>query len=396
MDIFDKEHLNHLLERSGRSLLSLYMPTHRTGREMQQDPIRFKNLLSQAEQNLSESGLQKPEIDSALKFAHRLQVDGKFWQHMSDGLALFLSEDFMEFYRLPVTFEPLLIISERFYIKPLLPLINKNGHFYILALSQKEIRLFKGGLFGIDEIDLKATPTSLQEALPFDDPEKQLQFHTGGTSPRNTGSHPAEFHGQGATEADAKTNLLRYFQKVDQGVIELLGSEKFPLVLAGLDYLLPIYREANSYPHLITESIEGNPDQLSTGEIHQLAWKLIEGYFAADEHKALGRFEELQGAGSKLASTKIEKILPAAYFGRVDTLFVAQEIQFWGTLDSEGGILEKHQKFRIGDQDLLDIAAAQTLLNRGLVYALDLDRMPGENPIAAIFRYTYDEHQTSN
>jgi hypothetical protein len=30
-------------------------------------------------------------------------------------------------------------------------------------------------------------------------------------------------------------------------------------VLAGVEYLLPIYREANTYPHLLAEGIHGNP-----------------------------------------------------------------------------------------------------------------------------------------
>lgn len=388
MENLNRNKLNQLLEMSGQALISLYMPTHRVGREMQQDPIRFKNLLSEAEDRLSERGFRRPEIEAMLQPAHRLQTDIEFWQHLSDGLALFIGAKFMKYFRLPINFEQLLIIAERFHLKPLLPLLSKNGHFFVLVLSQKQIRLFEGSLFSIDEIDLEDVPTSLREALRYDHPEKQLQFHTGATTPSGVGAHAVSFHGQGVSEADAKTDLLRYFQKVDHGLMEMLADEQAPLVLAGVDYLLPIYQRANNYPHLTTEFIEGNYDQVEVGELHRGAWKIVEPIFEAGQQEALARFQELSGSGSKLASAKVDPVLQAAHFGRVETLFVALGAQLWGTYDKENNILKQHTEFRPGDLDLLDLAASQTLLNGGVVYALEPENLPDSDALAAIFRYT--------
>ena len=47
MDIFTRENLTNLSGDMGSPCVSIYMPTHRVGREMQQDPIRLKNLLSE-------------------------------------------------------------------------------------------------------------------------------------------------------------------------------------------------------------------------------------------------------------------------------------------------------------------------------------------------------------
>ena len=52
MEVLTRDKLNQLLTKSGHNLISLYMPTHRVGRKIQQDPIRFKNLLSVAEGRL--------------------------------------------------------------------------------------------------------------------------------------------------------------------------------------------------------------------------------------------------------------------------------------------------------------------------------------------------------
>jgi hypothetical protein len=297
----------------------------------------------------------------------------------------------MRYYRLPVHFEELVVIADRFHIKPLLPLLSRNRHFYVLALSQKQVRLLEGSLFSIDEVDLEDFPTSLREALWFDDPERQLQFHTGTNTPGRATARPAIFHGQGAIEDDAKTNLLRYFQQVDKGLMEMLGDEQAPMVLAGVDYLLPIYRQANNYPNLAEETIEGNPDDLNAVDLHQQAWKIVEPIFSKDLRQALARYHEIKGSDSNLASDNLNSIVPAAHYGRVDTLFVALGEQVWGRFDASRNILDQHQEFLPGDQDLLDLAAVQTLVNGGVVFALETGLMPDDALLAAIFRYTYDE-----
>jgi hypothetical protein len=383
--------VNELSEATDQNLVSIYMPTHRVGREMQQDPIRLKNLLSKAREGLGNKGLRKPEIEDLLRPAESLLTDSSFWQHQSDGLAIFVSPDFFRYYRLPANFEDLLVIAERFHLKPLYPVLSGDGQFYILALSQNDIRLLHGSRFSIAEVDLGNVPTSLQQALWFEDPERQLQYHTGTAAPGGAGGRPSIFHGHGVSDEDEKSEiLLRYFQRVDKGLMELLSDERYPLLLAGVDYLLPIYQQANSYPHLVDTFIEGNPDELSAAELHQQAWEIIRPIFRSDQRKALEYFEELHGSGSDLASTDLESVIPAAHYGRVETLFVALDVQHWGKYDPQNGLVERHSEFQPGDQDLLDLAAMQTRLNGGTVYALDPEKMPAEALLAAVYRYAYE------
>lgn len=76
--------------------------------------------------------------------AENLLRDEDFWQHQSDGLAVFLSPGSFRAHRLPSRFDEILVIADKFQIKPLLPLFNRNVKFYILALSMNEVRLFLG------------------------------------------------------------------------------------------------------------------------------------------------------------------------------------------------------------------------------------------------------------
>lgn len=152
------------------------MPAHRAGRETEQDPIRFKNLLRQAEERLLTKGMRSAQVRDLLKVPQRLLQDQAFWRHQSDGLAVFFSEDIFHFFRLPIEFAELVVISDRFHVKPLLPLLTSDGTFHILAISQNQLRLPAGTQHTVDEIDLENVPETLSETFPDGFPEKQLQF----------------------------------------------------------------------------------------------------------------------------------------------------------------------------------------------------------------------------
>lgn len=385
MELLDKDQVRSLIEHREAPCVSIYMPTHRAGAETQQDPIRLKNLLRQAEDNLTDGGLRGTEAQEVLKPAGHLLGDDDFWQHQSDGLALFLSGGLFKVFRLPFKFSELVVAGERFHVKPLLPLLSGDGQFYVLALSKNQVRLLQGTRHSVGEVDLENVPTSFAEALGREEREKQLQFHTVARQAA------AIFHGHGGGAADDTTHkkdLLRYFNQVDKGLHELLSGRTAPLVLAGVEYLLPIYREANTYPHLMGDRIVGNPEKLSPQDLHEQAWAILEPHFASAQKEAAAHYREL--AGGERASNRLEEIVPAAYHGRVDSLFVGVGVQRWGRFDPDAGQVRVHEERQSGDQDLLDLAAVQTLTHSGEVYAVAPEEVPGGNsgvPVAAVFRY---------
>jgi hypothetical protein len=165
MQLLTRQELKTLFEQRGEACVSLYMTTHRAGADVQQDPIRLKNLLREAEVTLNTMGLRSPEAGELLEPAQDLLGDSEFWQHQSEGLALFLSSRSFNAYRLPFEFEELVVVTNRFHVKPLLPLLSGDGRFYVLALSQNEVRLLQGTRYSVDEIELEDVPKSLVEAL---------------------------------------------------------------------------------------------------------------------------------------------------------------------------------------------------------------------------------------
>lgn len=382
MQIFIKDELNTLVAPRPGPCVSLYLPTHRIPMEIQQDRLRLKNLLRQAEEVLTERGLRAPEAKALLEPAEKLLLDTLFWKGQQDGLAVFLAPGFDRHYPLPVDLPELAIVGERFHLKPLLALLS-GGEFYILALSQNRVRFFQASPFSVSEVEVEGMPLCLDEALKYDDPEKQLQFHTG--AQKVTGGRAAMFHGHGVGADDAKSNLLRFFQQVDRGLHAVLREEQAPLVVAGVDFLLPIYREANSYANLLTAGIIGNPEGLTPAELHQNALEVVAPHFQQARQAAEARYRQLAGTGK--ASHDLREILPAAYHGRVDTLFVALGYEEWGAFEPDHGGLRFAPQNGPGAEDMLDFAALHTLLQGGRVFAVAAREMPDGPPLAAVFRY---------
>ncbi len=362
--------------------VSILMPTHRAGQDTKQDPIRFRNLVREAQERLKSKGLRAPEMDSLLEPAQRLLQDAAFWRHQSDGLAMFLSPEAFYVYRCPVRFQELVVASDRFHLKPLLSLFTGNGHFYVLALSQNQVRLLEGTRFTVDEISPEGLPASLDEAFPDREPRKHIQFHTGSSSGGGRGQRAAVFHGHDPSD-ESEDRLIDYFRQINRGLNDMLKGEQSPLVLAGVDYLAPLYRQVNSYPNLLAGSVTGNPEMLKPEALHAQAWEIVQPHLVQAQQQAIARYRHEASAGR--TANDIAEVVLAATHGRVDLLFVALDVQQWGSLDGEQ--VHLHPGPEPGDHDLLDLAAIQTILNSGTVYAVEPEQVPDQMPLAAILRY---------
>ncbi len=387
MSLLSVDTLKELVEQAQGVCVSIYMPTYRAGAETQQNPIRFKNLIRQAESNLVDYAFSSTEANKFLEPALQLDQDD-FWQHQDEGLAIFIAEGFYRFFKLPFSVNELVVVADRFHLKPLMPLLTGDEEFYILALSQQRVRLLQASRYNVEEVEVAGLPESMDAALQYDETAKEGQFRIstskGGTN--NSFQHSGTFHGQGSPDQDdVKRDILQYFHIVDRCLHEILKNKHAPLILAGVEYLLPIYQEANTYAHLMEAGITENPEILKPEELHAQALSLVEPYFSQAEKQALDHYHELQNTGK--TSSDLQEVIPAAYYGRVEQLFVAVGVQQWGNFDPQSSELEIHPDTQPGDEDLLNSAAIQTLLNGGEVYAVPPDEVPGEAPLAAVFRY---------
>jgi len=388
MDRLSKNEIKTLLEKHEGPCVSIFLPTSRGGVESQQDELRLRHQIRDTENRLLLENLRSTEVEKLLEPFNALLEDGGFWLHTVDGLAIFRTSEMFSYYRLPYSFKEQVVVSDHFYLKPLLPFLATGARFYILAISQNAIRLLEGTHYSIHELELPETvPTNLAESLRNEEAENEVSFYrsSSGALVGKGGRKAAIFYGQGVGHDDSKDHLLRYFLQIDRGLHELLKDESLPLVFAGVEYLFPIYQQANTYPYLLQQGVPGNPDKLSSNVLHEEVWAVIEPYFQEVQEKAAAQYRD--NVGTARTSNDIREIMPAAYYGQIGSLFVAIDHELWGHFDPSSNTIHVHKEARFRDDDLLDEAATQTILHGGSVYAVEQAKVPGESMLAAVFRY---------
>lgn len=386
LDRFDKVELEPLLSECKGPCVSLFLPTAAvSGRELQAAALLLRNLLNQATDQLTAQGLTPAAIEQLLAPVSAVaEPNQTFWGEQHNGLAIFAASADCIAYRLPLSLPVLAVVDQHFYIRPLLPLIDGDENFYVLALSQNSVRLLHGTRYQMTEVDLTDTPTSLGEALRYDEFERSLQLHTAGSM---TGSSraPVIFHGQGVAgdETITHTSLLRFFHSIERTVTSRLNRTHAPLLLAGVAADQGLYRQVNHYPHLLERGIPGNYDKAPTHALHDAAWTIVAPYFLGARNRALTRYQQLAGQGDGHTMTEIKNVVLAAVYHQVDTIFTPPNIQLWGRFIPEGHQVVIHKEAEPGDEELINLAVVHTLKNNGAAYLVG----PEASTVAAILRH---------
>jgi hypothetical protein len=390
--VLTQDELRFLAEQQTSPAISIFFPTVRANVETHENSLHLKSLMGEVSEGLESSGLRTKEIDELLGPIQELLDDGDFWMHQLDGLALFRTADVFRVYRVGFPLPELAVVGDQLKVSPLLRHLPGNDSWHLLCFSKGEIRLLQCTFNGVERVDLSKTdfPKSLAEALKYDDLSKPDGLHHEMTGPgarvptAGQGSRDRAFHGHGEHGDEEKTQIWRYARLVDEGIVKLL-RQRGPLMLACVEYLAPIYREASHYTNLLDEVVEGNPDGLRDEELLERARPII-------QKQAEERLVDLsERFGTALAhsqgSTELGEILEAAEQGRIDTLFVARDAERWGRWDPTGDGLAEHDTREDGDVDLYDLAVQKTLLTSGAALSLDPEKMPGNGEIAALYRY---------
>ena len=349
--------------------ISIYLPTHRTEPEAQQDVIRYKNQVKKAESKLNGKEIDREEKEIILNRLKELSSDSEFWRNNDKGIAVFATKDHFETFKLPISVNERVQVAPNFLITPLIRMISKDGSFCILTLSQKNIRLLKCTMDNNELIKLENAPSSMEEFRQFDVYQRSVQHHSG------QGKGTPIFHGHGA----------EYLKTIENEVTSYMRKRKDPLILAGVDSSVAHYRKINHYERLVEDAILKNPDPMSDNQVTEKAWEIVESHFLKDLYNDLERLGDL--SNSESVSGDIHKIVEGAYFGKIDTLFIPKSAEKIGEV-SIRDFDTNQMKMPTGQHDLLNLAAMFTLEKGGKVYSVDVNELPIESEVAAIYRYS--------
>lgn len=375
-DLISADDLQELAGVDADLCVSLYMPTHPSAPESHQDPVRFRNLLDEAETRLLNQGHRRPEAEQILKRGRDLISDEFFWTHQSEGLAVFLTKDSIRRFRLPAPFEQTIEVAGRFLVTPIISLLKPGHAFYLLAISQKSCRLFRGTQFQIEEVESDKLPKDLQSALGWWR-ERELNFRSQPRSQDGT----VIFHGH--EEENKTSDLAAYLRKVAEPLKPMLHNRSAPLLFAGVEELFPIFRDVYGEKGLIAERVAGNPDNLTDKQLHQKAWPIVDRY---NQRQAAKIWDEYHAAHNQDHAThSLDVILPACHNGLVKTLLIADGARHAEKIDPE--TLQIQSNDGSGPTvDILNLAAVSALRTGARVTAVPATNIPEKASAAAILR----------
>jgi hypothetical protein len=380
VDYFGRDQLKELFRVDMAPAVSIYMGTHRRGAEVAAQPLRLRAAIEEAKGLLAADGAR---ADDVLEPLEALVGDREFWNHQADGLALFASQDFGRLYRLPVRLRDMVVVGPTFHTKPLIEFLQAPERFWVLAVSQKEVRIWEGTVTELGPVNLASVPASLQEAIGAEVVTDRLNLR----SPRGRGAAPI-FHGHGAGKDDTKQELEKFFRAVDTGVRELLADEIGPIILAAVDYYHPIYRSVSKLENLADQGIIGNISGWDEGRIHASAWPIAQQSVERKLEAALALWEGSYGRGK--TESDLTAIGRLAVAGRIRLLLADAGRTVWGRIDRATGDIEVIREGGTdpdgGAVDLLDELAELTIQYGGRALVLPSEKLPVNSGVAAVLR----------
>lgn len=379
-----KEAFAELASYKAETCVSMFFDTHQSGVAVNEhyDPIAFKNALQSLSVSLKSKGIQQTAIDRLLEPAYELLCDDKFWRNLLPGLGIFIADNFFRYIKMRVVPTEESLIDSSFNVTQLIPLMINKEYFYLLVISKKQAKFFRADAFGMQYIPVEELPNGVDDVVHFEEKDDEKLFRTGGRG--GTGS--ANFHGIGSGKPDEKTHISIYLEEVDDTLWKhTLNKENVPLLLAGVEYLIPLYKRVTDYKNIWEEALTGSHEHEDTQTLYKQARQIMEPYFKQRLNKALENYGNK--SATALTSPIAADVIPAAYFGKISHLFVSKGEHIWGTFDDMANELKLHDSSAQNGEDLIDNAVEKTIITGGEVFLLDKEQMPANAQIAAIMRY---------
>lgn len=147
-----------------------------------------------------------------------------------------------------------------------------SEHFFVLILSKKSARFFRGDVSGLRHIEISELPNGVSDVVHLEEKDDQKLYRTG-SSGGGTGSN---YHGMGAGVPDDKENISMYLKEVDKTLwTSGLNNEKAPLVVGGVEYICAMFKDISQYKHITSKCLTGSFENEDPKEIYRRAKEIV-------------------------------------------------------------------------------------------------------------------------
>ncbi|MFA6618294.1 MAG: hypothetical protein WCT23_04420 [Candidatus Neomarinimicrobiota bacterium] len=288
-----RQKLEVLANEKNTPCVTISLNTHRTHPDNDQDVIRLKNLLNEAEERIVNEFGKKP-VESLLKKLSEFELDVNY---NLDSLHIFLSNDTEEIIKFPwPAQENTVHISNSFSIRSLIKSLHRSEEYLILLLSQ-------GGVSLYNAINKEITHEIENESFPF------LE------NPHIVTNHEKR------TDGELIDNMIReYYLKVDKAVVKACNETGLDCVIICTEDNYSRFMQIADKPTIYLGYANIDYNNTETHQIARQAWEVVKTMLYNRKTEAIREINEAVGQGIVL--TDLQEIYQASIDGRGDLLIV--------------------------------------------------------------------------
>lgn len=350
-----------LASHAGYPCITLTLPTGRNMPENAADPIRLKNLLSEAKSRLNDELGKRP----AALALENLQTAADSVDHDSnlDGLAIFANETIEIVLKTRFPLPERVTVDERFSLRTLLRAERRAEPYAVLVLSLDEARLFEGNREDLFEV---------RDGFP--------------TKNSGVGAGVSVPSGPGVNFTAAVDDSRKQFVRQCMNQLGEIPGLPTRVVVTGTPEIISEAHESVSEPFEVIATVAGSFIGENVAELGKRAWEAVRESRRAQVDGLLGQLDDARSA--QRFESGIQALAPLAVESRIGLLVCGFDMEAPGRFDPETGLFTEIEAAEAWNDldDGVEWLIGQVMDHGGKVRFAE-DELLGEHRLAAVLRY---------
>jgi hypothetical protein len=371
------EELNELQNKHSDGMISIIAPMNRIYPASDKNPIIFKNMLKEAEKKLTES--YDPEKVSAIMEKLNAIESTLDFNHLLEGLAVYVSDDTSKIVHLPFTPAEKISVGSSFHTRDLHKACCMAPEYFFLLLSIDNVKLFRGEGAYLYEIKNHNFP------MVYGGPER---------------TEPLSKITRQDIDSEELGTMQQFLAKVDDNLFEMVHDDRTPLFVAGEAEYITFLKDRNKAGKYIKGYMHQNLANFNTDAIVEKVYPMVEEYVQMETSRLLHLLQE--SVGYNKAALGIYEVWRATKLGQVMTLIVeenyAQPAHVPTSNELDLKLLDTMPTgYRVNHfDDIVDEIIENVTMMGGTVQFVSDGQLQEQGRIGAILRYERIEADNEN
>lgn len=359
-----RKRLKEFTEYTGKPIISIYMDTYRFGEEQLLNGRQLGRIIPHIEKELISKGLSLEEISEYIQPLKNLAENENEWQHMDEGIAIFISEQLAISYTLHNDVDFSWTVDEKPRLEPLIKELGIDKDFLILSVSQDDVRLLEADEQGFKKLGLAEIPGRMKDVVAENDLEKTKPSRI------DNGAGFAVSFGHDKNEIQDQ-QIYKFLKTIADNLKTALPvNDNRPIVVLCPPSYMSVFREHSALQHTRIAFVHGAWSRAAEHELYESALPI----FNEELDNTETIIEEIidKGESQKLIERSTSAIHElSTETGRIDTLIIKP-------IKSNGSPKNKD------DITIVDEILINTVEGNGRIISYELDDV---FPMTATLRY---------